>query len=130
MNRPLPTILMTKDKERLNYSIHLKGTVSRDFLPLFFSSNCTPGSLDSWAKTVLHIDSNSRSNSIRFNNENRLLAMPHSWESQLCAIWHFFNTLHYMQHRTESELSAMRHSMESQLCAMRHSAESTPPCAA
>jgi hypothetical protein len=32
------------------------------FLTLgFFSLNCTPGSPDSWAKTVLHIDSNSRS---------------------------------------------------------------------
>jgi hypothetical protein len=38
----------------------LKGTVSQEFQPSVFSLNCTPGSPDSWAKTVLHIDSNSR----------------------------------------------------------------------
>jgi hypothetical protein len=49
-----------------------KGTVSRDFLPsVFFSLNCTPGSPDSWAKTVLHIDSNSRIYSIKFDDENQ-----------------------------------------------------------
>jgi hypothetical protein len=46
--------------------------VSRDFRPLVFSLNCTPGSPDSWAKTVLHIDSNSRRYSIKFDYENRL----------------------------------------------------------
>jgi hypothetical protein len=40
-----------------------KGAVSRDFRPSVFSFNCTPGSPDSWAKTILHIDSNSRINS-------------------------------------------------------------------
>jgi hypothetical protein len=44
----------------------------------FFLSNCTPGSPDSWAKSVLHIDSNSRSNSIRFDDENRRRAVPQS----------------------------------------------------
>jgi hypothetical protein len=52
--------------------VALKGTVSRDFRPLVFSSNYTPGSPDSWDKTVLHIDSNARSNSIRFDYENRI----------------------------------------------------------
>jgi hypothetical protein len=41
----------------------------------------TPGSPDSWAKAVLNIDSNCRSNSIRFDAENRLRAMLHSAES-------------------------------------------------
>jgi hypothetical protein len=65
------------------------------FLTSGFFVNCTSGSPDSWAKTVLHIDSNSRSNSIRF-------AMQHSAELQLCT---------------------MRHSTESQLCPMLHSQE-------
>jgi hypothetical protein len=39
----------------------LKGQSHEIFAPRFFSLNCTPGSPDSWAKTVLHIDSNSRS---------------------------------------------------------------------
>jgi uncharacterized membrane protein YwzB len=47
----------------------------------FFSSMCTPGSPDSWAKTVLHIDSNSGVS--RFDEENRFRAMLHSAESQL-----------------------------------------------
>jgi hypothetical protein len=34
--------------------------VSRDFRPLVFSSNSTPGSTDSWAKAVSNIDSYSR----------------------------------------------------------------------
>jgi hypothetical protein len=54
------------------------GTVSRIFDLWFFSSNCTPGSTDAWAKMVLHIDSNSLSNSIQFDDENQLCAMPHS----------------------------------------------------
>jgi hypothetical protein len=50
-----------------NYNqVALKGTVSRDFRPSVFSFNCTPGSPDSWAKTVLHIDLNSRRYSIFF----------------------------------------------------------------
>jgi hypothetical protein len=44
----------------------LKGKVSRDFRPSFFSLNGTPGSPDSWAKAVLNIDLNWRSNSIFF----------------------------------------------------------------
>jgi hypothetical protein len=51
------------------YSLRIafpKGTVSRDFRPLVFSLTGTPGSPDSWAKAVLNMDSNSRSNSIRF----------------------------------------------------------------
>jgi hypothetical protein len=51
---------------------NFKGTVSRDFRPLGFSLNCTPGSPDLWAKTVLHIDSNSRRYSIKFDYKNRL----------------------------------------------------------
>jgi hypothetical protein len=61
----------------------IEETVSRDFRPSFFSLNCTPGAPDSWAKTVLHIDSNSQSHSIKFDDENRLRAMPHSGESQI-----------------------------------------------
>jgi hypothetical protein len=57
-----------------------KGAVSRDFHLRIFSLNGTPGSPDSWPKAVLNIDSNWRSNSIRFDVENRLRAMPHSAE--------------------------------------------------
>jgi hypothetical protein len=63
----------------------IKETVPRDFRP---SLNCTPGSPDSWAKTVLHIDSNLRSYLIKFDDENRLRAVPHSGESQLRAMPH------------------------------------------
>jgi hypothetical protein len=66
----------------------LKETVSRDFQPSVFLLNCTPGSPDSWAKTVLHIDSNSRSSSTKFDDENRLRAVPHSGESRLRAMPH------------------------------------------
>jgi hypothetical protein len=66
----------------------IKGTVSRDFLPLVFSSNCTPGSPNSWAKTVLHIDSNLRSNLILFDDENRLCTMRQSTASELGAMPH------------------------------------------
>jgi hypothetical protein len=37
-----------------------KGTVSRDFRPLVFSSNSASGSTYSWAKAVSNIDSYSR----------------------------------------------------------------------
>jgi hypothetical protein len=47
-------------------SCAFKGTVTRDLPSGFFSLNGTPGSPDSWAKVVLKIDSNWRSNSIRF----------------------------------------------------------------
>jgi hypothetical protein len=56
-----------------------KGTVSQDFLfYLIFLLNGTPRCPDSWAKEVLNIDSNSTRNSIRFDYENWLWAMPHS----------------------------------------------------
>jgi hypothetical protein len=58
----------------------MKGTVSQDFRPLVFSLNGTSGSPDSWAKAVLNIDLNSGSNLIHVDDENRLLAMPHSRE--------------------------------------------------
>jgi hypothetical protein len=41
--------------------ILLKGTVSQDFLTLFFLSSCTPRFSDSWAKAVSNIASYSRS---------------------------------------------------------------------
>jgi hypothetical protein len=44
----------------------LKGQSHESFDPKFLSLNGTPGSPDSWDKTVLNIDSNLRSNSIRF----------------------------------------------------------------
>jgi hypothetical protein len=57
--------------------VPFKGTVSRDFRTLVFSLNGTPGPPYSWAKVVLNIDSNSRSNSIRLFFV-RLRAMLHS----------------------------------------------------
>jgi hypothetical protein len=47
----------------------LKGQCQEIFDPRFFSLNCTPGSPDPWAKTVLHIDSNSRRYSIKFDEK-------------------------------------------------------------
>jgi hypothetical protein len=63
------------------YNSSLKGQSHEIFDPLFFSLNCNPGSPDSWAKTVLHIDSHLRRSSIKFDDENRLRTMPHSAES-------------------------------------------------
>jgi hypothetical protein len=37
--------------------VAITGTVSRDFRPLVFSSNNTPGSTGSWAKAVSNIKS-------------------------------------------------------------------------
>jgi hypothetical protein len=59
----------------------LKGQSYENFDPRFFSLNGTNGCPDSWAKAVLKTDSNSRRNSIRFDYENRLRAMPDSAES-------------------------------------------------
>jgi hypothetical protein len=53
----------------------LKGQSHKIFDPRFFSLIGIPGSPDSWAKAGLNIDSNWRSNSIRFDAENRLRAM-------------------------------------------------------
>jgi hypothetical protein len=47
------------------YQEVLKGQYHEIFNTRFFSLNGTPGSPDSWAKLVLHIDSNSRRNSIQ-----------------------------------------------------------------
>jgi hypothetical protein len=58
----------------------LKGQCHEIFEPRFFSLNCTPGSPDSWAKTVLHIDSNLRRSSIKFDEKNWLCALRHSAE--------------------------------------------------
>jgi hypothetical protein len=50
--------------KKVQYSIFchaLKGQSHEIFDPrFFFSLTCTPGSPDSWAKTILHIESNSR----------------------------------------------------------------------
>jgi hypothetical protein len=54
--------ILNLKREKLRENI--KGRVSRDFRTPVFLLNCTPGSSDSWAKTVLHIDSNSRRYSI------------------------------------------------------------------
>jgi hypothetical protein len=59
----------------------LKGQSHEILYPQFFFLNGTPGSPDLWAKAVLNIDSNWRSNSIRFDAKNRLRAMPHCAES-------------------------------------------------
>jgi hypothetical protein len=64
-----------------SYWLHLKGQPHEIFNPRFFSLNNTPGSPDSWAKSVLNIDLHWRSNLIRFDAKNRLHAMPHCVES-------------------------------------------------
>jgi hypothetical protein len=59
-------ILSAKSNKKLTnmHAFILLQTLKRQsheiFDPRFFSLNCTPGSPESWAKTVLHIDSNSR----------------------------------------------------------------------
>jgi hypothetical protein len=53
-------------KGGVRYFFLLKGQSHEIFDPWFFSLNGTPGSPDSGAKAFLNIDSNSRSNSIRF----------------------------------------------------------------
>jgi hypothetical protein len=58
--------------------IIFKGTVSRDFRPSVFSLNCTPGSPESCAKTVLHIDSNSRGYSIFLLDNDKLQILFYS----------------------------------------------------
>jgi hypothetical protein len=73
-------------KEQSSIKLRLKGQCHEIFDSLFFSLNCTPGSADSWAKTVLHIDSNSRRYSIKLDDKNQLRAMPHSGESRLRAM--------------------------------------------
>jgi hypothetical protein len=55
---------------------HLKGQSHEIFDPRFFSLNGTPGFPDSWAKAVLNIDSNRRSNLNLFDAKNRLRVMP------------------------------------------------------
>jgi hypothetical protein len=59
----------------------LKGQCHEIFDHQFFSLNCSPGSPDSWAKTVLHIDSNSWRSSAKIDDKNQLRALPHSAES-------------------------------------------------
>jgi hypothetical protein len=81
----------------------VKGTVSRDFRLSFFSLNFTPGSPDSWAKTVLHIYSNSRRYSIKFDDKNRnspLCGIARSCDSPLCGI--AWSRLPAVPHSTES----------------------------
>jgi hypothetical protein len=55
------------------------------FDPLFFSLNCTPGSPDSWAKTVLHIDSNLRSYPTS-KIDSPLCRIAQIYDSALCSI--------------------------------------------
>jgi hypothetical protein len=69
----------------------LKGQSHKIFDPRVFLLNCTPGSPDSWAKTVLHIDSNSRRYSIKLYDEYRwvnsaLCCIVGSHDSALCRI--------------------------------------------
>jgi uncharacterized protein YegL len=52
-------------------TVPLKG----QFRPSVFLLNGTPGSPDSWAKAVLNIDSNSRSNSIRLDDEESIFLL-------------------------------------------------------
>jgi hypothetical protein len=66
----------------------LKGQSHEVFDPRILSLNCTPGSPDSWATTVLHIDSNSRrysttkiDSALCLIGRSRLTAVPHSAES-------------------------------------------------
>jgi hypothetical protein len=81
----VPFLATPLSRQRSHFRLHLflvpfpvpflKGTVSRDFRPSFFSLNGAPRGPDSWAKAVLNSDSNSRRNSIRFDAENRLFLL-------------------------------------------------------
>jgi hypothetical protein len=55
----------------------LKGTVSRDFQPLVFMPNNTPGSTDLWAKVISTTDSYLR----RYSTTKSIHAIPHSADS-------------------------------------------------
>jgi hypothetical protein len=52
------SVMKLTARQRMSEFFILKGQCHEIFDPRFFSLNCTPGSPDSWAKTVLH--SNSR----------------------------------------------------------------------
>jgi hypothetical protein len=49
------TIFLIQSHGGFSLDDTLKGQSHEIFDLCFFSSNCTPGSPDSWAKTVLHI---------------------------------------------------------------------------
>jgi hypothetical protein len=57
----LRMLLLIKCRDTHVNVLNLRDSLTR-FSTLDFSLNCTPGSPDSWAKTVLHIVSNSRRN--------------------------------------------------------------------
>jgi hypothetical protein len=130
------------------FSVRLKGQYHEIFVTLYFSLNGTSGCPDSWAKEVLNIDSNSRRNSIRYDYENRLRALPRRAESiflldnaklkffychkagKMTYDW-FFYILYFCKGRkifsplrTMSKKLRARHSVESRLHAMPHSGES------
>jgi hypothetical protein len=112
---------------------YLRGQSHEIFDPRLFSLNCTPGSPDSWTKTVLHIPIPIRGD-IRSNSttkidfllyriaRSRLPSVPHSAESTRKFLLEF----HIEWHNAESQiilflkLRAMRHSAVSRLCDMRH----------
>jgi hypothetical protein len=114
----------------------LKGQSHEIFDPRFFSLNGTSGSFDSWAKAVLNIDSNWRSNSIRFfwyitpNLKFYFTAMGQERSPMTdFLIDCYFNGFckgrknFVSTPRFAKKLRAMQHS-GSRLRAMRHSAES------
>jgi hypothetical protein len=115
--------------------VRIKGTVSRDFRPLVFSSNNTRWSTDSWAKAVSNIDSYSRrnSNSTRspmglFCYTFTLMAVTKAeyFDSVLCCVCRvkpkiFLSTPHYAAYCIAlSWLPAVLPSAESWLHAMQH----------
>jgi hypothetical protein len=114
--------------------------VSRDFRPSVFFRY--PGSPDSWAKTVLHIDSNSWRSSTKFDENNRLRAMPLPWGRQ-DHLWPIFwktvtltasvkaeRILFWLSARVETKtvfsffVSTLLPAMRKKLRALQHSGES------
>jgi hypothetical protein len=103
---------------------------------MVFLLNGTPGPPDSWAKAVLNIDSNSRSNSIFFVYNAKLKILFYCHGVGKITYDRFFERLLYLTASVKAErilfrlpamrkkLRAMRHIGESWLCAVPHSAES------
>jgi hypothetical protein len=126
--------LLWKEKS-LPFMLHtyFKETVLWDFWPSVFPLNGTPGSPDSWAKTVLNIDSNLQKNLIQFDYENWLHFVSNSAESHSAEL--HSAELHSAELHSAELHSTELHSTESHnevslLLAMLHSAELTPCCVA
>jgi hypothetical protein len=97
-----------------------KGIVSRDFQPLLFSSNNTPGPTDSWDKAVSNIDSYSRRYSTwKIANFQFYFT---TWGRQ-DHLWYFFAKLMLQRLLQKQKQWFFDHALRKKPRAMMHSAE-------